>query len=170
MRRIAIPILMFVLALPATAAAQRNDDGVYVDPDSPTSKEYAVPAEEARRDASGGGSGGSSAGGSDAESGGGARAPLFGEGVDDGSGKGGGADGAGGSPGSDRAGAMDSANPSSVDSDSAGNITSADEDEGLSTGLVIGGIALVVLLVGGGLAYALKRRDGWSSPLSRGAS
>jgi hypothetical protein len=169
MRRIAIPILMLVLALPATAAAQRNDDGVYVDPDSPTSKEYAVPAEEARRDASGGASGGSSAGGSDG-GGGGAEAPLFGEGVDEESGKDGSA-GSGGNAESDKAGAMDSASPSSVDSENTGNITTADDDDGgLSTGVVTGGIALVVLLVGGGLAYALKRRDGWTSPLGGGAN
>jgi hypothetical protein len=46
--------LALVLALPATAQAQER--GVHVDPDSPAGKEYAIPIDKARRDASGGGS------------------------------------------------------------------------------------------------------------------
>ena len=40
---------LLALALPGTALAQ--EDGVTVDPDSPTAKEYAIPIESARRDA-----------------------------------------------------------------------------------------------------------------------
>ena len=40
---------LLVLALPGTALAQ--DDGVTVDPDSPTAKEYAIPLDSARREA-----------------------------------------------------------------------------------------------------------------------
>jgi hypothetical protein len=48
----------------------------------------------------------------------------------------------------------------------AGNLTgTADTDEGISPGLLGLGIALVVLLLAGGIAYVLKRRDGWTFPL-----
>ena len=50
--------------------AWAQEDGVFVDPDSPAAKEYALPLEQARREAGGGSQGA----GADA-------APLFGEGV-----------------------------------------------------------------------------------------
>ena len=59
-----------VLWGPGIAFAQR--DGVYVDPDSPAGKEYALPLDAARRNVTGGG--GSAAPGGDAP-------PLFGAGV-----------------------------------------------------------------------------------------
>jgi len=40
--------VVVTLAVPGVAGAQ---DGVFVDPDSPSGKEYAIPLEEARRDA-----------------------------------------------------------------------------------------------------------------------
>lgn len=54
--------------LPASALAQ--EDGVFVDPDSPAGKEYAIPLDEARREATGGEDGTP-----------GSAPPLFGEGV-----------------------------------------------------------------------------------------
>jgi hypothetical protein len=47
MTRILIVFLVALLALPATAGAQRG--GVFVDPDSPAGTEYRIPLEEARR-------------------------------------------------------------------------------------------------------------------------
>jgi hypothetical protein len=50
MTRALIALLIALLALPATARAQR---GVFVDPDSPAGTEYRIPLEEARRLGSG---------------------------------------------------------------------------------------------------------------------
>ena len=54
-----------ILAAPAVA----QEDGVFVDPDSPAGKEYAIPLEEARRHGAGGGAPGASQ-------------PLFGAGIE----------------------------------------------------------------------------------------
>ena len=167
MRRIALASLTLVLALPAAAPAQQaNDDGVIIDDESPTSKEYAVPTEEARRDASGGANGPS---GSSGGSGGGEEAPLFGVGVDsrDGSRDRGGR--AGGEPGgaNGRAkGAGDTAGETATSNDRAA-ATGGDSDSadaGLSPSTLGLGIAAVVVLLAAGIAYFLKRRDGWPSP------
>ena len=66
-----IPVLFVALALPAPARAQ--EEGVFVDPDSPAGKEYAIPFEAARR-------------GVAPERDGRTSPPLFGEGVSDGGG------------------------------------------------------------------------------------
>ena len=55
------------LLLAAPAVAQ--EDGVFVDPDSPAGKEYAIPLEEARRHGAGGGAPGTGQ-------------PLFGAGIE----------------------------------------------------------------------------------------
>jgi hypothetical protein len=65
-----IPLLLAVAAPPAMA----QQDGVFVDPDSPAGKEYAVPIDQARGDAAGGGDSGSG------------EEPLFGAGIEPGSG------------------------------------------------------------------------------------
>jgi hypothetical protein len=71
-----VPILIaLILAALAAPPASAQEDGVFVDPDSPAGKEYAVPLEEARREASG-----ASAGGSSGDRGGGQ--PLFGVGIE----------------------------------------------------------------------------------------
>lgn len=62
------------LALTASTAAAQ-EDGVTVDPNSPAGKEYVLPIDQARRDATGGG--GSKGG----KSQGGRPTPAFGEGV-----------------------------------------------------------------------------------------
>ena len=61
-----IPLLLAVAAPPAVA----QQDGVFVDPDSPAGKEYAVPIDQARGDAAGGGDAGPG------------EEPLFGEGIE----------------------------------------------------------------------------------------
>jgi hypothetical protein len=84
MTRFATACLIALLAVPAGALAQ---GGVVVDPDSPAGTEYAIPLEEARREATGGG--GSSSGGGESSSGGGGAGgqttgeqALFGEGIE----------------------------------------------------------------------------------------
>jgi hypothetical protein len=69
MIRTFLALLIAALALPPAAVAQR---GVFVDPDSPAGKEYAIPLEEARRQAAGGGEGGGNSRGGQ---------PLFGQGI-----------------------------------------------------------------------------------------
>jgi hypothetical protein len=63
-----IPLIAALLAVSLPAVATAQDDGVTVDPDSPTGKEYAIPLERARQEAAG-------------ARGSGAETPLFGEGV-----------------------------------------------------------------------------------------
>lgn len=67
--------MLVIFAFPTTSMATQ---GLFVDPDSPTAKEYALPLDDARR--KGAGERGSSAGG-------GLRSPakLFGEGIANGS-------------------------------------------------------------------------------------
>lgn len=66
LRLICVGLWALATVLPAAALAQGDD--VFVDPDSPAGKEYAIPIDEARREASG-------------RDGAPGSAPLFGEGV-----------------------------------------------------------------------------------------
>src|SRR3712207_6668800 len=68
----AMASVIAMLLAPAGALAQ--DDGVFIDPDSPSAKEYEIPTESARREASGR-KGKVKSGARDA--------PLFGEGIED---------------------------------------------------------------------------------------
>jgi hypothetical protein len=83
MSRLAAAFLILLLAPPSAAMAQ--GPGVFVDPDSPAGKEYALPLEEARREAAPDASG-PGAGTSGRDSGNDASAstasPLFGEGIE----------------------------------------------------------------------------------------
>ncbi len=156
------------LLAPSAAAAQ---EGVQVDPDSPAGVEYKLPLEQARRDgapgADGGGVGPRSGGGS------GGPAPRFGAGITRAGSQSGNDDGAGAAPdGSDRvggeqsedrddagvtgAGGRDAASPGTGESAASSSRSSA-EDGGGSTGLILAGIALAVVVVGGGLGLALRR-------------
>jgi hypothetical protein len=73
---------VLAVGLPGTATAA--EPGVHIDPGSPAGKEYALPIEQARRDAvppgggPGGGGGGGGAGGGSSGPGG---SPLFGAGI-----------------------------------------------------------------------------------------
>jgi hypothetical protein len=70
MPRALVAVLIGALALPAAAQAQGR--GVFVDPDSPAGKEYAIPLEEARRHGAPGAEPGPGGGGP----------PLFGQGIE----------------------------------------------------------------------------------------
>jgi hypothetical protein len=78
---LAAALLLMAATLPGAAMAQQ--DGVFVDPDSPTGKEYALPAEDARRQADPG-----SKHGSGGREHGSRPTALFGVGVGDGGGGG----------------------------------------------------------------------------------
>ena len=172
-------VVVCALVAPSAAAAQ---EPVQVDPDSPAGVEYKLPLDQARRDAApdagGGGRGGGprSGGGGGPRSGGGSGdpAPLFGAGItrDGSQGSDGGneamadaSDRSGGqeSADSDDSGAAgvgggDAAGPGAGESGRSLSTTAASAaDSGGSTGLVLGGIALAVVVVGGALGLALRR-------------
>ena len=147
----------FALALPADPAAAQ----VFVDPGSPSGKEYAIPLEEARREASTGG-------GDFPVEQGERSAPLFGEGVGEPSSPGGSSrDGGDNRPGSggDRQG--------SAEDDEARGGGSVDEalrntntvgatvpQGGLGSTATIAIVALSVLLLGGVIGSIARRRAG----------
>jgi hypothetical protein len=163
--RIAAPVAVLLL-LPAVAPAQ-----VFVDPDSPTAKEYAIPLESERRQAD-----------PDVAPGEGVvqgerSSPLFGVGIEPGSGSpsaresqsdasgGGGTasgeEGGGGAAGSGRgtaAGASDPASSEPPDVVQAASANPGAPDGGIGTPLLIAGVAVAVLAVGGAAGFLLRRR------------
>ncbi len=158
MTRAAFTALLLAVAAAVPAAAQ--EDGVFVDPDSPAGKEYASPLEQARRDAAGGGG----AGGGGGSSGGSAGQPLFGVGIaragetmNQGSGKGSGRDGAAAakaSGGDDSARARDLA-PNARSSAAIEAAASEGSDALLSVG-VAAAVLAAGLLAGFGLRRLLR--------------
>ncbi len=78
----ALLTLLLVGGLVSDPAFAQDGDGVRVDPRTPAGTEYAIPLEQARREAGAGGAGSAPASGSqDGQAG---AAPLFGAGIDDG--------------------------------------------------------------------------------------
>ncbi len=156
-------LLPFALAGPASA----QEEGVHVDPDSPAGKEYEIPVEGARRDYSGKRS---SDRGSSRVRGARRTASLFGAGISPRGGStdrvdngGGGADSTGrgneageGRGASGAAGSSDDGGPSAPDR-ARGVATAASVDEG-GAPLTMGGIVLAVVILGGALGLALRRR------------
>jgi hypothetical protein len=153
-----IALLVLVVAAPPAIA---RDDGVSVDPDSPAGVEYAVPLDQARRDATGTAGGGSA--GTDHGQ------PLFGVGIERasaGSGGGGGAKGSGGSGRSAGTGGSSGGGTQAGAGEAGRNGASAAAIEvaasgGSSTGMLSAGIAGGVLLLGllGGLGLRRVLRD-----------
>ena len=161
--------LLFALALAAPAAAQ---DGVFVDPDSPSGKEYAIPLDSARRQTS---PRKPSTSRSAQE-----KAPLFGEGIrpdeaeppggrdDDGAGAGaaggkgsgsGGSGSGGGSGGEGSGSASGGVPPSQTPPEVRQAIASGSDGGGTNWTFAIVG-AIVVLVCVGAVAtgQALRRR------------
>ncbi len=139
-------------APPDRAAAQ-----VFIDPGSPSSKEYGIPLEDARRNASGSGS--------ELKVEQGARsAPLFGEGVGDGAAATGG--GGNGKPGpSKRSPQKDGgSSPGTVRGGQVGEAlrsTNATVPQGgIGSTATIAALALSVLLLGGVIGSIARRRTG----------
>ena len=159
--------VLALLAIAAPAAAQ--DDGVVVDPDSPSGKEYAIPLENERRLADPGTEPG-------APTQQGARtSPLFGAGIS-GSGTSGAGSGASGSsaahpdaPASKRSGGRARARSRSGPAagaerpDTPAVVRAAAGNPGAPTGgigtlLLIGAVGAGTLLVGGAAGLLLRRR------------
>lgn len=150
-------LLVCGLALFASPAAAQDDD-VQVDPDSPSGREYALPVDSARSQASKGSSTRRSAG---------QAAPLFGEGVRSGAGGGGAGDSAQADKTASKAGPSDDAGE---DEDASSALrraatstpqtlrAQAAAPDGGSSLLVIVGVGAGVLLAGGLIGLALRRR------------
>ena len=141
----------FALIVPAAAA---QEDGVTVDPGSPSGKEYALPIDRAREEAAT----------RDGKGDGSRKAPLFGEGVrGEGAGSGaggddrtsGGPDGAASEPAVDRPTA-DLANGPEAEQ-AALRTRAADAEGGLGVGASITA-AIAILLAGGLIGLWLRRR------------
>jgi len=150
----AIIAVCLVLVPPAGA-----EDGVTVDPDSPSGKEYQLPLDEARNKGAGGDRG-AAAGGSGtpgAGSGGGAGAPAFGQGITP---RGGGEGAGSGSAGRPAA----SGGSGGAGQPGAGSLSgqpSSPQDSGSGSGYAIAltaGALVAVLAIGGAAGFALRRR------------
>lgn len=161
----AVAISTLTLALPAPLAVAQ-EEGVTVDPGSPAGKEYALPIDQARRDAADGGD----RGGGGGVAAGRRPAPAFGEGVrpDRGSGSAGGRES---SPPS-RPGAESLSRSTSSAATTATSAQRARErdriDRALVTASVAGGASqgslvlliggVVVMVVGVAAGFTLRRR------------
>jgi len=140
-RLIALVGLAIALAMPAGAMAQ--DDEVFVDPDSPTGREYDIPLERARRDAS------PELGARDQPSRS-RSAELFGEGISEPA-----AGGPGGSP--SREARTSAALPEPV---RAAMLRPGAPEGGAGSSLLFGGAGLLVIALGVGGGVLLRRARG----------
>ena len=133
--------------------AVAQSDGVFVDPDSPAGKEYALPLEEARREAAPPGQG--SDGAKDSDN------PLFGAGIA--------RRGSSKTAAGDERGAPAGAVPGEAGNKGRGRaestaaaVVAAQGSENLSAGVLTGLVALGVLSIGGAVglvARSRRRRD-----------
>ena len=143
---------VLVLAAPAALA---QDDEVFVDPGSPSGKEYALPVDSARKQAAKDGQKRSSRT---------QAAPLFGEGVGDRSddAKASGSAGASGSRDDGDGGSTGQTRGSGADSAQAGTATlkaqAASPDGGIGLAAVLG-VGVGVLALGAGIGLLLRRRS-----------
>jgi len=147
-RRLGLSLVVLsaaILPLPSGAQAQ-----VVVDPDSPAGKEYAIPLEEKRANAGGGGDG--------------QQAEPFGKGISDPSAN----DGRGGEAAADEKDGKDKKDGKDDDRDPVATIGASDsgggggsgggpDEAGANGALLTSGIALAVLLLGGGVAFLMRR-------------
>ena len=142
-RRALAAVIAAALALAAPPAAVAQDDGVFVDPDSPTGAEYDIPLERARRDAT-------SDPGAREQPSRSRTGPLFGEGISAPA-------GAKPRPGANAraaAGRREQDLPASVE---AAVIRPGGPEGGASSALLIGGAGLLVLALGAGGGVLLRR-------------
>jgi hypothetical protein len=149
--KLVLPGLLLAAFLPSAAVA-KDEPGVHVDPGSPSGKEYAIPLEGARRDASGGGSSSGSSGGS--SGGGAAKAPLFGEGITP---AGGSQSGGGSGNGSGGSAPKGGKKASAVEQTARSTLASAPAAGSGDSTAQTGAIGLAVLLLGGALGLLLRR-------------
>lgn len=146
-RTVACALAALGLLIAAGDAAAQSE-GVFVDPDTPAGKEYALPLDKARQDAApNSGAQGSEPG--DTE--------LFGAGISKRDGGGGKGDGqTGGAAAGDRGG--DGKQTGGPQSDAAGSVAkaAASSGSGISSGWLTALIAAGVLLVGGIAGLSLR--------------
>jgi hypothetical protein len=153
LRGLLLALCALAVIAPAAVAA---DDEIFVDPDSPSGKEYALPVDSARKQAAG-----AAQGAKDAT----APTPLFGEGVEAAGSKAttrtSKASGAGAKAGSDD-GATAAAGASTARARTAAPKTlkaqAAAPDGGIGVAAVIGGVSVGVLLLGAAIGVLLRRR------------
>ena len=154
--------MLCALAVTATAATAAEDE-IFVDPGSPSGKEYALPIDSARQQAAAEARGGKTSGTK--------QTPLFGEGVDDRSASNSGSDAGGGSgddggaspagAGAGKASQTSTTRSPGTAADGGTPITAraqaASPEGGLGTIAIIGAGA-GVLLLGGAIGLLLRRR------------
>ena len=148
-------LLLSALALMAPAAVAQDDE-IFVDPGSPSGKEYALPVESARKQAAKDAQGSSSSA---------QPAPLFGEGVDDrstadagGAGSGSGSGSGSGAAKGSRGGTDDADGGTPATSAATLKAQAAAPDGGIGLAAVIG-VGAGVLLLGGAIGVLLRRRS-----------
>lgn len=151
-----------VAALILAAPAGAQEDGVYIDPDSPSAKEYELPFESERRQADPGQNP------SDGIVQGSRTSPLFGAGIVSGDGDeedGGATKGTSRSEkrGDGAAGGSSSSKPRMAEGDDDEVLQAATSNPGAPDGgvgvpLTIGGLAVGVLVLGGLAGLLLRRR------------
>ncbi len=156
MRRKLIALTAAGIALGTTAPA---DAQVFVDPGSPSGKEYGIPLEDARREASEGGN-------DELVPQGDRSAPIFGEGVgpdkpEDAGKKEAGDDnpGPGGSEGQGDDTIKDAGGGDVGSIDSSRTVVATVPQGGFSDTLTIGAVTLSVLLLGGVIGSIARRRS-----------
>ncbi|MEA2469144.1 MAG: hypothetical protein QOE38_142 [Thermoleophilaceae bacterium] len=147
-------------------SAGATPPGVHVDPSSPGGKEYAIPLDQARNDATGGG--GTQSPGS--STGGGSGTHLFGVGVGHSGGGGSGSSGSGSgsasaSHGSKRGGSRHNGSTGAGSRRSAGsarlsalNLAAANPEAGPQTPLLVLGASAGIIFAGVLLGLMLRRR------------
>jgi hypothetical protein len=171
--RVRMGVLSALASLAFAAPALAQDDGVYIDPDSPSAKEYSIPLESERRQADPG---------HDPQAGtvqGERSSPIFGAGIVSGraaagatTARAGGAE----TPRAERSAADDDKNGRGTGARSrqSKQIARGSDAEvlqaatsnpgppagGLGVPLTIGGVAIGVLLLGGLVGLLLRRRAG----------
>jgi hypothetical protein len=144
------------------AAVSAQEDGVFIDPDSPAGTEYAIPLEQARREAAGGGptTREAAGGGPTTQGRAGNEQPLFGAGIaprSEAKGESAIGDARGGGARKPRAAGVDKApRPGSNAGASTAAIAAAAGD-GSSEGLLTAGIAAAVLALGLAAGLAFRR-------------
>jgi hypothetical protein len=157
MRRVVTGLACAAALTLSAGPAYAQGDGVFVDPNSPSGKEYAIPLESARRQAD------PRPVSPQSVSSGASRATLFGEGVISpstrGARKGGGSatSGAGGSSAAPGTGSGADQRPDIL---KIATSRPGAPDSGLGTPALVLGLGLLVLLVGAGAGFAVRRRAG----------
>jgi hypothetical protein len=162
--RTSVAVVGLALLVPAPAAAQSG--GVFVDPDSPTGKQYQLPLESARRQADPSSDGRLAPPG--ARPSGTGPAALFGEGIARASraGKRSSSGGSGGKsrPGGMAGGSKGSSSSPKTDSATSNTVQAAVSNPGAPSGgigstLLIAAGGGLVLLIGGLAGFVIRRRS-----------